>query len=480
MDNKGEEVESWAIEHQLILINKPGDQPTCYSRSWRTTSTPDIAFATDGIHKTCHRQVCAQLGGSDHRPVILQLDQRTQAKDFNPAPSWNYKKADWTTFKQLCEKECANLPLSTTNMHQNVVSYNKVLLSAASKSIPRGRQRNYDPSWSTELAKLQENLNKARDMMEKYPTDENVAEYNKIKTAYIKEKLTQTRKSWHEKTATLNLERDTTKLWNLTKTLNEETPSRSKTVLKVNNELLTEKKAANEFAKFYRKESSLMIPQEKMKDTKKAVQDQAKDCQSKPCMKEDLKIGELEAAMRKLKPKKAPGPDGVSNDMLKHLGPIAKKTLLEIFNRCWHAGEVPQTWKEAHVIPILKKGKDKTNPANYRPISLLSCVGKLMERIVTCRLTWYLESQNIISSTQTGYRQHRSTEDQLAYLTQDIENAFQDKRKLLAVFFDLSRAFDRVWKKGLQLKLLQAGVAGPMYKWISSFLYQRTAKVKLD
>ena len=199
-----------------------------------------------------------------------------------------------------------------------------------------------------------------------------------------------------------------------------------------------------------------------------------------PCLNCTLKISELNSAIRSLKPKKAPGPDGVSNDMLKHLGPIARKMLLEIFNRNWNKGLVPEVWKTAHLVPVLKKGKDKTNPSCYRPISLLSCVGKLMERVITRRLTWFLETNNVFSPSQTGYRQHRSTEDQLALLTQDIENSFQEKRKLLAVFFNLSKAFDRVWKKGLQWKLLRAGVSGQMYKWISSFLYHRVARVKLD
>ena len=87
--------------------------------------------------------------------------------------------------------------------------------------------------------------------------------------------------------------------------------------------------------------------------------------------------------MRNLKLKKAPDPDGVSNDMLKHLGPVAIKTLLEIFNK----GLVIEVWKTADLVPVLKKGKDKTNPGSYRPIRLLSCVGKLMERVITRRLT---------------------------------------------------------------------------------------------
>ena len=133
-----------------------------------------------------------------------------------------------------------------------------------------------------------------------------------------------------------------------------------------------------------------------------------------------------------------------------------------------------------YLVPVLRKGQDKTNAGSHHPISLLSCVGNPMKRVITRLLTWFLETNNIFSPTQTGYCQHRSTEDQLALLTQDIENSFQEKRKLLAVFFDLSKAFDPVRKKGLQSKLLRAGMSSQKYRWISSFLYHKMARVKLD
>ena len=169
------------------------------------------------------------------------------------------------------------------------------------------------------------------------------------------------------------------------------------------------------------------------------------------------------------------GPDGITNEMLKHLGPGAKRTLLRIYNQSWSTGTVPTIWKEAVIRPIPKKGKDKRDPSSYRPISVLSCVGKLLERIISKRLIWHLQSNSVLASAQTSYRQFRSTEEQLALLPQDIEDAFQEK-KVLAVFFDLSEAFDKVWKEGLLLKLLRAGVHGKMYKW----LFNRTARVKLD
>ena len=104
-----------------------------------------------------------------------------------------------------------------------------------------------------------------------------------------------------------------------------------------------------------------------------------------------------------------------------HLGYKAKRMLLQIFNLSWHSGKFPSKWKETHIRPILKKGKDKSKPESYRPISLLSCMGKLLERIINKRLISYLESNSLLAPTQLGYRQNHSTEDQLAYFTQEVE-----------------------------------------------------------
>ena len=166
--------------------------------------------------------------------------------------------------------------------------------------------------------------------------------------------------------------------------------------------------------------------------------------------------------------------------MILHFGSKAKHPLLHIFNESWRKGEVPSTWKKAHINPIHKKGKEKQKMESYRPISLLSCLGKCMERILNSRLIYHLESNNVLSDTQTGYRKHRNTEDQLLLLAQDIENAFQQKEKVVSVFFDLSKAFDRVWKEGLLLKVRQSGIGGKMFTWIKSFLRKRSARVALD
>ena len=111
MDPKGEELEGWIIANNLVLINKPDNQPTFYSRVWHSTSSPDLAVATDDIQKITSREVCQQLGGSDHRPVILTL-QKQIIREGKLPPSWNYKKADWDLYKKQTDTSTADIQVS--------------------------------------------------------------------------------------------------------------------------------------------------------------------------------------------------------------------------------------------------------------------------------------------------------------------------------------------------------------------------------
>ena len=87
----------------------------------------------------------------------------------------------------------------------------------------------------------------------------------------------------------------------------------------------------------------------------------------------------------------SPGPDDIHYQFLKHLPDTSLSILLKTFNDIWETGNVPKSWKEATIIPIPKPGKDNTNPNNYRPIALTSCICKTLERMFNERLVWYLE-----------------------------------------------------------------------------------------
>ena len=113
---------------------------------------------------------------------------------------------------------------------------------------------------------------------------------------------------------------------------------------------------------------------------------------------------ELEDALTMLKLKKAPGPDNITNEMLLHLGPRSKKKLLQLFNDGWRTGTVLQVWRDAIMIPILNRGKDKSKAESYRPISLTSWVGKLTKRLINIRLMWHLENKKHITPEQAAFR----------------------------------------------------------------------------
>ena len=277
------------------------------------------------------------------------------------------------------------------------------------------------------------------------------------------------------------MEKDTTKLWRLTKAINEDNQDRhSTTVLTENNSHYTGKMAANILAENFKDNSLLDIPRDRAAEVRNQVKHAASIATASQLMTADFTIQELQDACRRLRTKKSPGKDGITNEMIKNLGSYAQQKLLDVFNQSWNTGNFPAKWKEAILIPILKKGKDKNRKDSYRPISLLSCLSKTMERMVNKRLQNHLERNGLISQTQSGFRKNRSTEDQVAFLAQEVENAFQEKMKTIAVFFDLTKAFDKVWKEGLLLKLLKKGIGGKMFKWLESYLFHRSARVKID
>ena len=133
-----------------------------------------------------------------------------------------------------------------------------------------------------------------------------------------------------------------------------------------------------------------------------------------------------------------------------------------------------------HHHPNTKKGKPADQPKSYRPISLLSCIGKLGERLINKRLYWWLESSQLISQHQAGFRAKSRTEDQLFRLTQKVIDGFHREQQTTAIFIDLQQAYDRIWKTGLLLKMQNMGIKGNLYFWIKSFLTDRLIQTKYN
>ena len=128
-----------------------------------------------------------------------------------------------------------------------------------------------------------------------------------------------------------------------------------------------------------------------------------------------LRLRDLRRSIMKAKPR-APGPDGIHNNLLKHLPEDTLKILKEILNKIWISADFPDQWRAATVIPIPKPNKDHTDPLSYRPIALTSCLCKVLERMINTCFIWYLEKSRILDRSQCGFRKHHSTIDHLVSL----------------------------------------------------------------
>ena len=146
----------------------------------------------------------------------------------------------------------------------------------------------------------------------------------------------------------------------------------------------------------------------------------------------------------KAKPR-APGPDGIHNNLLKHLLEDTLRFLKEILNKIWISADFPQQWRAATVIPIPKPNKDHTEPLSSRPIALTSCLCKVLERMINTRLIWYLEKYRILDRSQCGFRKHRSTTDHLVSLERYLRDAFAQRQQAVGLFFDLEKAYETIW-----------------------------------
>ena len=170
----------------------------------------------------------------------------------------------------------------------------------------------------------------------------------------IQENFNQTtRDCWQKKTESLNLDRDGNKLWKLVKAMNNEGPSNKQITIKQGSNILTGKKAANVLMEYYASANHIDVTTEQ----KKAMKDEqtSHNTDIAEHMIENLKMEELEQAMSSLKKKKSPGKDEITNEMLIGLGTTAKVKLLAVLNCSWKTGIVPQSWKEAILIPVHKK-----------------------------------------------------------------------------------------------------------------------------
>ncbi|PJE77717.1 hypothetical protein CI610_03355 [invertebrate metagenome] len=177
-----------------------------------------------------------------------------------------------------------------------------------------------------------------------------------------------------------------------------------------------------------------------------------------------------------LKLGKASGHDTISHHMLKFTANSICKPLSILFNMSFNQKSFPEIWKKGVVLPLFKKG-DRHLVSNYRPITLLSCIGKVFERVVFKHIYNYFHENSLFYEKQSGFMSCHSTVHQLIEIYHNICCSLEEKKHACLIFCDISKAFDRVWHKGLLIKLEAYGIRGDLLEWLKNYISDRQQQV---
>lgn len=188
---------------------------------------------------------------------------------------------------------------------------------------------------------------------------------------------------------------------------------------------------------------------------------------------------EVKSIIFRLKTHSAPGWDKITVNILKLFYMYLVEPITYLCNLSLQTGVFPAAFKQAVVCPVFKAGC-KSSPSNYRPISLLSTLSKVLEKLVKRRVMRYLEKNELLNHNQYGFREGRSTEDAVLKLTTLISSYLDGGNKCLGVFLDLQKAFDTVSIPILLTRLENVGIRGIAHEWFSDYLSGRTQRVRVE
>ena len=187
----------------------------------------------------------------------------------------------------------------------------------------------------------------------------------------------------------------------------------------------------------------------------------------------------IEKLLSGLNASKASGPDEIPARLLKELSQELAPVVASLFRQSIETGDVPDEWTSAWITPVFKKGA-RSDPANYRPVSLTCILCKLLEHVLCTHIRGHLDSHGILCPENHGFRSKHSCETQLLLTTHDLMSQRDQGYQIDVAILDFSKAFDTVPHRRLLGKLDLYGINGNVHRWISNFLVGRKQSVIVD
>jgi hypothetical protein len=381
-----------------------------------------------------------------------------------------YNKAD---YNKICEKLEAvkwQSIVEGKDVQQEWIAIKKELLRCMDELVPKKEARsNKQPPWMRKrVRKLINGRNKAWKKFRERPSYENQIRYKRKRNDVTRE-IREAKESFEYKLAE-NIKEDPKTFYAYVRSKSK---SRSEIgALKWRGKLVEEDeekaKVLNEyFSSVFTKENTSTVPTSLELEEGKTLS--------------DIYITEerIQKAVDKMKQNKAAGEDGLVSTFVKGSIEGVKKPLLKIFRRSLEETGIPDEWKRANVTAIFKKGA-KSDPANYRPVSLTSQIGKIMERIIKEDVVQFLESNNLIRNSQHGFRNRRSCLTNLLVFMEKVAEYLDSGEPVDVIYLDFQKAFDKVPHKRLIERLKEVGIKGKLLSWIEEWLKGRKQRVVIN
>lgn len=453
--------------------------PTHFPHCGTTPSTIDLLLTNSNL-SIPQMHTLENVLLSDHTPVIISFQANTERQP--PAMIPDYKRANWMKYQQIINSNIdLETNLNSTNSIEKAIEDLVALIKLAkNESVPVTKKRDPVQNISHSAKMMIQHRNsllrqKQRTHCPIYKAllKTMINKCNKDIDQHIQKDRN---KNWQSTLS--NLPTGAKKFWSLNKNLRGKNSGVASSLLDGTSKLITAEEKAQTIAdKFEIAHQSLPSYSHPINEK---VNRFINTMNSKNCTSHILTTQEeISRIITKLRPFKAAGPDGIQNILIKKLPPKAVKLIATIFNHCILKGYWPSAFKHAKVIPIPKSGKDTTKPENYRPISLLNVIGKILEKLFQSRISNFAEANNILNPTQFGFRSEHSSTHQVKRLTDFITGKKSMRKSTGLITLDIEKAFDAVWHDGLIYKLNKFGFPFYIVKLVNSFIRSRSFAVHI-
>ena len=467
---RGIQLEKWISSNNLQLLNT--GEPTFETPQVNYTHI-DLSICSPSFASSLEWDVYHENLQSDHFPIEIKFPE-IQITPLKNIPKFKTNKANWEKFQETLTLPAP--PFTTPSKTCQLME--ESLLSAAKLSIPQ-TPLEFKPKfnkywWTPECSTALENQKKALKTYKNNLGNIDLwIQYKKCKAKFKYSIRKAKKESWAEFVGTLNKDTPSTVVWNKIKMLRNKKTQKN-IILKdsdsdsyISDPLQISNKLAKDFSN--RGNSTNEIPPH-------PVDNQTFSKSNLPHYNSNISSAELNRALT-MGSSSTPGPDQLPPEIYRHLTEFQKLNLLTILNYFWNNG-LPKQWKNAIVIPIPKPNKIQTESSSFRPIALTNSICKIFERIVTLRLKHFLETNKIITAFQSGFRSGFSTIDSLSRFENSIRTNTLKGSATLAVFLDITQAFDSVDHPSLLKKIENTGLRGNLASFIKDFISDRTISVR--